>query len=354
MVKMNIEYIHKKEMRNMINTIKSYGLNENGIIFGGLVRDEIIATHYRSLFFEKNLDKSKYWNEKYNSETLHRLLIPNDMDIYFNNENNKNLFLERLNTFVNVFNGNMYSISRNSDKFKYISDDISFNHSKIMIYLLVGKTMKFRGFTLKFSIDIITNNSSKNIEPPFYNVDFLSNSFIMEKVNGIIHTRISNCTGTPIDNMNFSNKMRFTNQIITDIINLKTYFTRNIYSINRENINCNRIIKMIEKENIKWNIANLPFKIYMNNDKLIDIDIDINERCCICLEDVNFKSSNKIVEINTNKNKGYILHFKCFLNYLRKEQYNKHFNQETGENDCRCPFRNPFNFRDCYKLVDYK
>jgi len=353
MVRNTIEIIYKRELRNMINKIKYIGLDFQGILFGGLVRDEIIASHYRDLFFEKKLDINNYWNENYDIETKHRLLIPNDMDIYFNNQKNKDLFLKKLNLFINNFNGNIYVENRYSDKFKYINNNLNLNHTKIIACLSIGKTMTFKGFYLKFSIDIISNNNIDNIEPPFYNVDFLANTFIIEKINGISVMRLSSCTGTPIDTMNYCNKIKFANKILNDIINFNTYFVRNIYSKNRENINCHRIIKMIDKPDITWNILNIPFKIFVKDNKTNDIA----ECCCICLDDINKDDKNdnsKLVEVNTNKNKAYTLHYNCFLRYLKKEKYSTYYNEEIGENECRCPFRNPFNFKDCYNLVEYK
>ena len=39
-----------KETRYAYNMIKMLGINNDGIIYGGMVRDEIIATHHKLLF----------------------------------------------------------------------------------------------------------------------------------------------------------------------------------------------------------------------------------------------------------------------------------------------------------------
>ena len=47
-----------KEKRILFNIIKMMVINCDGIVYGGLVRDEIIATHHKSLFDE--VDDEEY------------------------------------------------------------------------------------------------------------------------------------------------------------------------------------------------------------------------------------------------------------------------------------------------------
>jgi hypothetical protein len=74
-----IDITYAKEKRALVNNIKRFGLDTSGIIFGGLVRDEIIATHYRDEFINNKLDFSLYWDKDYSPETNGRLIIPNDI-----------------------------------------------------------------------------------------------------------------------------------------------------------------------------------------------------------------------------------------------------------------------------------
>jgi len=343
----NINY--NKELILLINEIKDIGLSNQGIIFGGLVRDTIISTHFRKQFNNKKIEFNKYWDNKYDIETSKRILIPNDMDIYFKNEINSKKFINKINQFVSNFNGKVIINNINKSASIYINNNLSLNHTKLSIQLYIGKTIRFKGVKLTFNIDLLFNNNINNntIEPPFYNLDFLCNVFIMEKINGRTSIRLSNCTGTPIDSMNYINKAKTTIDIMTDITNLTTSFTRNINNFKTEFINCYRILKMIDKPNYYWNIINIPFKI---SNKLENKD----EICYICLEEIeNINNDNKIVEINTNKNKSNIIHYNCFITYLKQEQVNKYINPETKLIECRCPFRNPFNFKECYKSVKY-
>lgn len=343
----NINY--GKEKRCFVNKIKKLGLSRNGILFGGLVRDEIIASHYREEFIKKKLDFSQYWDKEYNPETNGRLIIPNDIDIYFKNEMNISEFIEDIRSYIQLFNGimniNIINNSANLRSFSY-NFNLNLNHTKVFLELKLGRTINFHGLRLNLEIDIISNvsGSAPFIEPPFYNLDFVSNIFIMEKNNGIINVRLSNCSGTPLDVMNFVDKSKISTKILDDIINFKTQFVRNIQSsYNTEFINCYRIIKMIDRE-YSWDITNVPFSsITIEED-------DEDNNCCICLEKINKKQP--LISINTNSKSKNILHRNCFISYLKVEQ-NKRYRNNNGFIEIRCPFRNPFNFKDCYKCVNY-
>ena len=366
-----IRVSYYRELRNLINRVKSIGLNSSGILFGGVVRDDIIGTHYRKLFIDKDLDFDKYWDYNYDIETRKRLIIPKDIDIFFKNENNSTAFIKEVQKLVHRFNGNIsISVNNNFNHLRYTSNYIFLKHKKLHIYLTVGNSLTNRGIRLTLDVDIIevdNNRSSMDnmnylseidkIEPPFFNLDFLSNIFISEKINSSINTRVSNCTGTPVDDMIFSNKIKFSAKIVDDIINMRTQFVCRMDCYDTEYINCFRIIKMIDK-NLYWNITNIPFK-FIN---ICDVIEPINDKCCICLDDIIINETNKneimenynnLIELNTNKKKSNYLHSHCFLSYLRKEQKIRYVDEKSQKIECRCPFRNLFNFRDCHKEIEY-
>lgn len=354
-----------REKRSLCNQVKTMAMNNKGILFGGVVRDDIIGKHYRKEFIKKDLDFNKYWDSSYDEDTKYRLIIPNDIDVFFRAENNSITFQNKLREFVKDFNGTFH-----------ITDDVNFRHLDysqmnkflkhkiININIRIGRTLFDRGININLKIDIIEiapNNYqsdnfeyslfSQRIEPPFNNLDFLCNSFIMEKSgSGDYITRISNTTGTPMDNMIFSEKLAFSLIIINDIISFKTKFVRNCNSFNTEYINCYRILKMIDRK-FSWNIINLPFRMIT----IADITCKIEDKCCVCLEEIiNVDKANEIVEINTYKIKSNYLHKSCFVKYLYEEQQLRYVNQDTNTIECRCPFRGFFNFKECHKEVLYE
>jgi len=344
-----INIIYGKEKRTLVNKIKKICFNNNGTIFGGLVRDEIIASYYREEFINKKLDFSNYWNKNYDTDTIGRLIIPNDIDVYFKNHNNINTFINDIKSYIQIFNGFVriqhMNNSSNLRKFNY-SLNLQLNHTKLYIIIHLGKTISYSGICLKIEVDIISivNNTLTNIEPPFYNLDFLCNLFIMEKNNGIINIRPSNCTGTPLDNMNSVSKYKNSSKILEDIIKFKTQFHGNnlSHSFDSEYINCYRIIKMIDRD-FSWNITNIPFYH-------ITINEDNDNNCCICLQ--NIYKEQSLISININEKVNNVLHKKCFIQYLKMEQQNKYRNNDNYI-EIRCPFRNHFNFKECFKKINF-
>ena len=266
MTRNSVTVMYYRELRNLINRVKTIGLNSSGILFGGVVRDDIIGTHYRKLFIDKDLDFDKYWNYDYDIETRKRLIIPKDIDIFFKNENNYTSFVKEIQKLVQRFGGNIsFSVNNNLNHIKYTCNYVFLKHERLHIYLTVGNSLSQSGIRLTLDIDIIKVDSNRNvsmdnmtylneisrIEPPFFNLDFLSNTFICEKSNSTIVTRMSNCTGTPLDTMVFSNKIHISSKIIEDIINMRTQFVSKMDFFNTEYINCFRILKMIER-NSAW------------------------------------------------------------------------------------------------------
>ena len=359
---------HLREKRCMYNRIKAFAMNANGILFGGVVRDDMIGKHYRNEFIKNGNDFDKYWDDRYSKETKHRLIMPNDVDVFFRTENNSAIFIEKLREFVKEFNGTVsVTEDRNFRQFEYTNMMPYLRHKIIVVSILIGKTLFKRGSIISAKIDLIeikSNDSNlrsnydfarltSSVEPPFHNLDFLCNIFIMEKTSsGDFTVRVSNATGTPIDDMTFIEKSRFTTRVIDDIINFRTQFTRSIDGYYTEYINCYRIMKMINRE-VSWDITNIPFRTNITIDDIKDVE---THNCCICLEGINnsIVLSNEIVEINTYKSKqGNYLHLGCFIEYMMKEQRRKYFNAETQQIECRCPFRGIFKFRDCHKTINY-
>jgi len=355
-----------KQKRCLINKIKNIGLSNNGIIYGGLVRDEIIALHYRHQFIHKELDFESYWDIQYDPESAKRTIIPNDMDIYFKNVKDVINFTNNLSSFTKLFNGYVNSTQGNMiNDLNYINTSFNINHTKIKLVVYIGKTINFTGIKLSFDIDVIYADNSSNeinnqeyeslvstMEPPFNHLDFLSNIFIIERINDKNNIRISNNTGTPIDKMPFTIKNQFITRVINDMLQHKTQFVRHIEgNYNVEYINIYRILKMIDRP-FHWNITNIPITILNSTD--VDSAIINDNICCICIEnfDKEKHKENKVVSIHINKT-NHLLHHKCFITYMQTEQKKRYRNPDTGFIECRCPYRNPFNFKDCHLNVNY-
>ena len=353
----NVSINITKEKRTLYNIIKRYGLSENGIIYGGMVRDEIVATHFKELYDSYvvenkiyNSYKDKYWDPTFHPESNKRLIIPNDMDIYFDDKNKAKSFINHLNTYSNDFNGNVRvrNVSRTNSVFYTIGQNI--NHKKIKITFKLGRTFVFSGIKIEANIDLIINNSdfSRSIEPPFNNGDFTSNLFVIVKsYSERYDIRLSKNTGTKLDEMNYVSKKRAEMNIINDLVNGKTEFIKNSNDISSEYINGMRILKMINR-NYPIAITNLLFR---EIDSIDEIKND-GDCCDICQSSIrcDYEKDSKIVEINTNKFSKNYMHRICFIQYLEKEIFAKRINDTTNCIECRCTRRNPFNFKESYKF----
>jgi hypothetical protein len=345
-----------KEKRVLYNNIKHYGIAKNGIIYGGMVRDEIIATHYRDVYDTYVRDnkissayQNRYWDSTFHEESNKRLIIPNDMDIYFDNNENAELFIESIKAYSGQFSGGsvyIRDITRTNVALYLIGHN--FSHKKVKMIFKLGRTIVFNGIRIEINIDMIINNSENrnNIEPPFNCADFSSNLFVMVKnYSGRYDIRLSKNTGTKLDDMNYVSKKRIEMDIINNLINGKTEFIRRSYDSIGEYINGMRILKMISRE-YPLSITNILFKDVENID-----EIKVDQDCDICQSSVksDYGKDGKIIEINTNKCSKNYMHRCCFIQYLEKEINSRRFNELSNSVECRCTRRNLFNFKESHK-----
>ena len=337
----------------LLENIKKSVFENNGIIFGGFVRDMIISDHYKNIYNSRNqYDIHKFWNKFYQPETAARAIVAQDMDICMYTEEDVSNFLIALQ---NEFNSEVGYANVSSSDLTVTDENCYFNlpikmHKKINYKITIGKIPYVHsGIELSFDFDIIIPINSK-ILPPFKKLDFLSNVFIMNK-QGVI---MSNNTGTIIDTMSILQKQKISSIIMNDIVEFKTQFCMKNY---RNNLTCGdynfnrkvfqRINKMIFR-NFKWNITNLPFLI-CEHKKTYN---NCNNNCCICLS--NFKNNDRLVKIfidNSTKTEKIcsnmsIAHDKCLFKYFETQLETSKTDGIVGTDsfEFKCPLRNIINF----------
>ena len=339
----------------LFDTIKEKVFANNGIIFGGFVRDMIISDHYKSIYNERNkYNIHKFWNKKYQPETAARALVAKDMDICMYSEKDITSFIISLQDIFNVRFGyeNVTTITDvivNSES-SYFNIPIK-AHKKLSYKIIVGKIpYVYSGVEISFDFDIIIPKKEK-LQPPFNKLDLLSNAFILNKT-GVV---MSNNTGTIIDRMSILNKQKISASIMSDIVEFKTQFCMWNYSDDYTCGNFNYNTKVFERlnkmlfKNFKWNITNLPFLICDYDED----HCDCNSKCSICLS--NFKKNEKIVKVyidNSTKTDKICsnlstAHDKCLFKYFETQLES---GKQEGINcsDCfefRCPSRNVINFK---------
>lgn len=340
----------------LFNSIKKIVFENNGIIFGGFVRDMIISDHYKTIYNNRNeYDIHKFWNKFYQPETAARALVAHDMDICMYTENDISKFITALQYVFNTENG----YSNVSSSILSVSDDNHYfdlpikMHKRINYKVTVGKIpFVHSGVELSFDFDIIIPINTK-ILPPFNKLDFISNVFILTK-HGV---SISNNTGTIIDTMSILQKQKITNIIMNDIVEFKTQFCmairdNNDYTCGDLNYN-KKVFKRINKmlfRTFRWNITNIPILIcdFKRNHTNCD------SVCCICLS--KFKNNDRLMKVyidNSTKTEKVCsnTHDKCLFKYFETQLETSKNDGLIGTDDFefRCPMRNVINFKLCSK-----
>jgi hypothetical protein len=306
MVTVNINLL--KEKKAIFHTLKSKAFDNSGIIFGGMIRDEIIAEHFKSVFntyaktqegkeYIKGNFSAAYWDTKIHPETASRTLVANDMDVFFTNIDDADNFITEIR---DIF-PNAEEI--NSGPLKYGGPLSNLTGKKITLSYNVGKTFTFKGYDIEIPIDIVIGSNRINMEPPFNNLDMLCNGFIEDKT----HTKkLSINTGTKIDKFNLLERTIASAKIMKDIIEFKTEICKKNYSSKHDLFyTINRYNKMINRG---WNITNLPYKIVNNkNEECIGYD------CCICSDSFDEATEKDQIVISNN---GAKTHHGCLIKYM--------------------------------------
>lgn len=285
----------------------------DGIIFGGYVRDSILHDYYASQFYKNHTGFSsteldiKYIDIEYNIETINRLLLPSDIDIYLPNNNFKQLVMELLN---NNYSIHKKIIRKGSQYFNNFDIDIAEKLTHIILYIKpslskvyeilsqiilntdeiksILKKMKKELFIIK--LDIFLSENKLN-DPFLGEIDFECNSLYLTKYGISISNKLT-------QSLTFLEKNNKLQDIINNIIQKKAIWI---------NPCVKRIYKMFIKE---WNIDHTKVYLY-HNEEITEKNI-----CLICQEEIDFLSF-KMKCCN-----GY-MHINCFLQLLNSEKSNK-------------------------------
>lgn len=335
----DVKIIIEKEKRAIFHNLKSIAIDNNGTIFGGMVRDEIISDHYKKKFNEfvakdkENISFSTaFWDTTINPESSARTLVPNDMDVYFSSKNDADIFIGK----VDAMPFDDVSIQDLETSTNYTNEKIILKKLKIKYYL--GRTFTYKGKLIEVNIDCLYLPefpiASKNIEPPFNNLDFLCNAFIRTK-DGV---RLSKNTGTGVDKMNTLDRAQVTVGIMKQIVNFETEIATYKISNSHEYTIVSRSLKMIERKNgPSWNITNLPFSF----EKITNEDIANEASCIICLDELSVENKMKVV-VKAENTEGKIInscqmHCKCMTKSLSHQlkNYNGKF---------LCPYKSRLRF----------
>jgi hypothetical protein len=236
--------------------ISQIALDNSGIIYGGMIRDEIRREHATEQFHKKFSTDNKFWDETFSIETLDRLFISNDIDIHFSDMYKANKFNNELEK------DHGFKIDETPDSTLYLFDSTVI-HKKFRANCIIGETFTMNGTKMHFNIDVCI---CRNMEPPYFNPD-TELSILVNDGNSI---RIS--TGCDIINhMNSFQKTRYCSRLIEKIIEKKNSIVQNPRDSTSAFVLLKRIGKMTRDDITFTNIDWIEYETTWNNDV-----------CCLC------------------------------------------------------------------------
>jgi len=252
-------------------SFESIVFESDGIIYGGYVRDKIINKSIKTKF-----------------------IIPNDMDIFFKNEEVAKKIIEELASY-----GDIIKTKNNDETYTGLFSIIQ--HKQISV---INENQ-----TLTFDVSYPFKNTEiecQYIEPPFYNLDMECNGFLMD-ASGI---RYSSMTGTYLDTLKSSQKKAEIFRIIDDMNKMQTNLTTIGGLKIEEPYIVDRVLKMINRKS-SWKILNAPFKFQKRNF------------ICKCCNEISFKSGYKVGDFSYDK--------ECFFEKLYKFEFKRELNVVIDE-----------------------
>jgi hypothetical protein len=314
----NEDDINKARWKFM-SSIMECILQNNGVLFGGVVRDIFTRDYYASKFYSKygkrngdgsNWEHKYYTDHTFDPETKDRYMFPKDIDASMSDDNLKLLFM--------TFHRKHFNIKTLfiRDAKKYIPN-ISVDETEVLHYRLkitpdlllhidapyctknlIRKDIKnfhkkYKELNTKIGdviIDLMVNVSKNDYDPPFGNLDFECNGLVMNK-DGIRLSRYLQNTDISIFNqLPLHNTEKIAN-ILKCIINKIAIpipsYVYNDYSY--------RVVKILSKG---YNIQYEFIDIIDNTDE---------QQCIICHENILHTKQVKLKCCNAR------YHKKCFI-----------------------------------------
>lgn len=227
-------------------------LEVNCILFGGFVRDMMLAKHHAKIFFDCGFTSLQFEDETIRPSTIKRLTIPSDIDAFAMDSSVPEILQKLQNQGFDV-------VFSTCSSYKFLDLEGKYSHFKLDITMKNRKLFPFRLPTVH--VDLITTKKrfyvatspkgdtrieSEALLPPFNRCNFDVNAFLQVKqdTGKGDHIILSPCSGLDISKQSVTTLKeqlyRYEARIVCPLI------TRaNIHSI----------LKMIHKE---WVIINSP------------------------------------------------------------------------------------------------
>lgn len=333
--------------RNAFDKVRIVAFCNDGTIFGGAVREDLIAEYYTNKLIKEeggNIPANRpgrFWDANYMPHTKARLLVPDDIDLSFRTVADADKFIQQIRE-VKEFSS--IEVNDVTNENKYYMNGIQ-SIREVIIELDVLSNLLYENQKVSIKIDVIVGKH-KDVQPPFRNLDMLCNGFIERRDTGKVFSRH---TGTIIDRYSDYERSMVVCQILKDMMDFKTVlcfttsypqarFTRNLIAMKR--------IEKMQNKRVGWSFMNMPFETKLYRE--VNTDENQVTECAICTK--SFQADDKIAYTTSTKDDKVIscpyMHYKCcmkHLNYQAKQAPTYHREVFVF----RCPFRNIITFSRC-------
>jgi len=360
-----------REKKDIIHVLKEKCFKHNGLVFGGLVRDEIIANHWYREFnkfynseeqrtnpLRENFYKS-YWDTSIHPESKGRAVIAKDVDTFFSSHDNAIAFIDAVQEEFGRDAFYIPSEDDRDDSIFYTNCCIadSFIVKKCVINYAAGKTRIFPGHLIQMGLDIVYPREAgmviSYLEPPFSNTDLTCNMFVQDK-NGI---RISKNPGDWFKSFSLVEQSIVLAKTMIDMINFRTLIVKDSSTTYDKIKDIQRYLKRMTDKKFPWTIENLPYDIvdYVPKEEEDELKKEV---CCICQSLLVNDQPDTIAIIRSvnssgEKMAGAKLHHKCLCNHLKFEiERRLVYPRLKNQPNLVCPFKCPINFDKCNELID--
>ena len=289
----------------------------NGIIFGGYVRDRLIHDHYACEYYENFykcdnvIGGDSYSNLDVHPESSLRTLLPNDIDCYMTSQT--------LPAFISDLKDNMLCVTAQGMKESDAAETIvagataaklyfpdaqlpeNLKHTKLIVTFAVHPLLKTTLVPRQYEVKIDVIHSEQALAPPFGKIDFECNSIILTPDNEFKLCHI-------YSKLDPREKIIKLNSIIKDILHQRT---RILY----EKVATYRIESLLEKN---WTISSSNISVCNVNKNHKD------DVCFLCLDEVMAEGKadgEKLVYSFRCCNS--VMHKKCMCEFIEKDRTSK-------------------------------
>jgi hypothetical protein len=234
------------EKHKIFKKIERIIFENDGIIYGGYARDHVLREHNMCVFKKTEHKFLDEWDISIDPDTKDRCLLSRDMDIKFDCDTDKNLFVQD------------------------VEDELDCNLEKICDNTYAnGAGQKYkinyknRLGPIKFEMEILMDIHVRKLDPPRH-CDFITNCLILSGKGLRLSTF---CGVNSIDTKTGYSRLKATNYVCDLIIRKETYCCLS-------HIGEPELLRIIKKMRLGYRILNAGF--YEN--------CQTDEKCLICYE----------------------------------------------------------------------